>query len=263
MKIFPLGSSSKGNSTYIETENCAILIDAGFGVKKTEQILVSSGLNLNRVKAIFITHEHYDHVSGLFSITKKLKDVPVYASSKTLKSLISKGFVGEFNKLLEFNLINEVKVCDLKVSAFEVSHDSASCLAFCVFCGNKKFSICTDLGCVTKNVLKNLIGSNFVIIESNFDVKMLRHGKYPYVLKRRIESNYGHLSNYDAAKLICWLLSNGVNNFLLSHLSENNNVPDLALKTVISVLEKFNFKNYDDYFLDVVPARSVGKIYEV
>lgn len=263
MKILSLGSSSKGNSTYIKTKEGAILIDAGFGARKTEELLESSGFSLSSVSAIFITHEHCDHVAGLLSLTKKLSGVPVYGSHQTLASLVALGRVSSFSKLVGIDFNSSVKIANFEVSAFRVSHDSACCVAFCVCCGGKKFSICTDLGCITRGVLTNLKGSNFVIVESNFDVEMLKVSKYPNILKKRIESSKGHLSNYDAAKLIGWLIKNGVNRFLLGHLSENNNLPSLAFETVVSLLKKINLKHSHDYFLDVAPVKSVGKVFEV
>ena len=263
MKIFSLGSSSKGNSTYLETEEGAILIDAGFGVRKTEELLKIPGFSLSKISAIFLTHEHSDHVAGLLSLTKKLNGVLVYGSSQTLSNVVASGRVSSFSKFVEIGFNSVVKVESFEVSAFNVQHDSESCFGFCVKYGNKKFSICTDLGCITPNVLKNLKGSDFVLIESNFDVRMLKTSKYPLALKKRIVSNRGHLSNYDAAKLIYWLICNGVRRFLLGHLSEKNNRPKLAFETVVSALRKFNFKNNYDYFLDVAPARSEGAVFEV
>lgn len=262
MIIYPVCSSSKGNCLYVQgEEGKAILIDLGIGVRTLDALLQKANFSLNNVVAVFLTHEHADHVSGLGSFVKNFKKIPVFGSKKTLNSLAAKGMLSCYANVFEFNC-QKIKVADLSVSSFEVSHD-CFCLAFCIFCGLKKLSICTDLGCITSTVLNNLVGSNFVFLESNFDVKMLREGVYPAFLKKRITSKFGHLSNNDASKLICWLVFNGVNRFLLGHLSQNNNMPYLAKQTVISSLAKYHFKQECDYFLDVASVKGNGVFYEV
>lgn len=262
MIVYPVCSSSKGNCIYIQGDSKkAILIDLGVGIKTLKLLLKHAGFSLNSVEAVFLTHEHSDHVAGLSSFVKEFNYIPIFSSKQTLDRLIEKGLLSFSSNIFTVKL-EKIRVADLNVSSFVVSHD-CFCLAFCVECGAKKVSICTDLGCVTPSVLNNLRDSNLVFLESNFDVNMLRKGRYPYFLKKRIVSKYGHLSNDEAANLICWLVGNGVRRFLLGHLSQNNNLPELAKETVISSLSQFNFKYSEDYFVEVAPVRNSGKFYLV
>ena len=200
MIIYPICSYSKGNSTYIANDRAAILIDAGVSLKTLKKSLVLAGLKKESIKAIFITHEHFDHVYGLYSITKDL-NVPVFSSKAVLKYLIVKNYIYKGTKLFEINM-KTPNIMGLEVSAFKVSHDSMPGVRFNVKCCEKRISICTDLGIADEDVVNNLKGSDFVFIESNYDENMLLNGKYPYILKKRIASNFGHLSNIEAAKTI-------------------------------------------------------------
>ncbi len=264
MVLYPVASSSKGNCTYVQCDSGdAVLVDVGIGPRVLNRLLCEAGFGLSSVRAILITHEHSDHVSGLCGLTKQLKDVPIYAAGATLENLIRRNVVDSSSKLVEVNF-QRFKILDFSCDAFSLMHDSVCCFGFCICCGSKKVAICTDLGCVTPGVLNSLKGSSFVLLESNFDVDMLKNGKYSRALKQRIVSKYGHLSNSEAAKIVCWLVgSGGVKRFLLGHLSQNNNSPEVAIKTVESILSRFDFRRNVDYFLDVAPVKSNGIFFEI
>lgn len=261
MVIYPVCSSSKGNCIYIKSKETAILVDVGISFKALINSLSLAGLSEKNIKAIFITHEHSDHVSGLYSATKFL-GVPVYSSKETLKALIIKDLIFKGTKLYEIDK-KIANIFNLSVGAFRVFHDSADGVRFKIFDGEKKFSVCTDVGMPTVQLIETLKDSDFVLLESNYDVEMLKKGRYPFMLKKRIASSFGHLSNYDAAKVINALIEKGVKKFLLGHLSQNNNLPQIALKTVVSYLLEKGKKFNEDYFLYVAPVRSIGKIFEI
>ena len=261
MILYPICSSSKGNCTYIENEDAAILIDVGISFKRLCKFLSLGGFCVQKIKAIFITHEYTDHVKGLYAATKNL-NVPVFSSKLTLKELILKDNIYKDTKLYEINL-KTVNVFGLYVSAFKVLHDSVDGVTFKIYDGKKKLIVCTDLGCITKDFVKNFKECDFAFIESNYDVEMLRNGKYPFILKKRIESKFGHLSNLDAAFLIDFLINNGIKRFLLGHLSLNNNLPQIALKTIISYLKNKNKEYLKDYELNVAASNTIGKFYEI
>lgn len=197
------------------------------------------GFQKNDIKAIFITHEHTDHVSGLRSITKDLS-IPIFASKGTIRYLLNKNKIYPKTNLYEIVPQQSVHINDFKISAFPTPHDSSESLGFCICNNNKKFSICTDIGYVTPTIKKELIDSDLILLESNYDCNLLQISPYPHNIKKRIMSNLGHLSNDNAAKFIKYLIDNGVNNFLLGHLSQINNTPDLALQTIVSYLVQKN-----------------------
>ncbi len=261
MILYPICSSSSGNCLCVASSDAIILIDVGVSTKSLLKFLQLAGLDYKKIKGIFITHEHSDHISGLYSATKFLK-VPVYSSVKTLKELIFKNAIFKGTKILEIDK-KTVNICDFFVSAFRVMHDSVDGIRFKIFDGDKRVGICTDLGIVTKNVFDNLKDMDFVFLEANYDVNMLKNGKYPLVLKRRISSNFGHLSNLNAAHLINLLIEDGVRKFLIGHLSEKNNLPHIALKTIIRYLLEKNKRYMKDYEIGVAQKKTTGKFYYV
>lgn len=262
MVIYPICSSSKGNCTYVSDKNTGLLIDAGFGIRNLCKYLSSANFSHKNIKAIFITHEHTDHISGLCSIIKNLR-IPIFASRGTNSALLNKNKV--YSEVELHEIIENEPVCidNFEISAFPTPHDCTQSLGFCICNNNKKFSICTDIGHATPIVKEKLIGSDLILLESNYDCNLIQISPYPYPLKKRIMSNLGHLSNDSAAKLIKYLINSGVNNFLLGHLSQINNTPDLALQTTISYLIKHNAKINYDYLLNVAPVQNDNLIYEV
>ena len=261
MVIYPICSSSKGNSTFVQSKDSAILIDVGISFKSLVKSLQLAGLSEKKIKAIFITHEHSDHISGLYAATKFLK-VPVFSSRETLKELIVKNAIFEGTKLYEINR-KVANISEISVSAFKVFHDGSEGVRFSVFDGEKRFVICTDIGVITLEVIEKLKLADFVFLESNYDINMLKNGPYPLMLKRRIASKAGHLSNLDAARAICYLIDAGVQKFMIGHISQKNNSPQLALKTIISYLITKNKKYNKDYELLSAAAKNNGTKYEI
>lgn len=262
MIVYPICSSSKGNCTYVSDEKTGLLIDAGFGIRNLCKYLNSASFSCQNIKAIFITHEHTDHISGLCSIIKNLR-IPIFASNGTNNALLNKNKIYSEIKLHEIKENKPIYIDDFEINAFPTPHDCTQGLGFCIYNNNKKFSICTDIGHVTSIIKEKLIGSDLILLESNYDSNLLQISPYPHHLKKRIMSNLGHLSNDNAAKLIKYLIHNGVNNFLLGHLSQMNNTPDLALQTTRSYLMKYDLKINNDYLLNVAPIRNNNLIYEV
>ena len=256
MRIYSLCSSSSGNCTDIEEKNSGILIDAGFGVRNTCRFLAEAGSPETRIRAIFITHEHSDHISGLNRLTQRWK-IPVYASYGTLEKLLEKDAISADVKLYEINRRPAV-IEDLSITAFHTPHDSAESLGFFVSNGKLQAGFCTDLGYVPDDVSEGLAYCKFVLLESNYDPAMLQAGNYPFLLKERIASNFGHLSNDDCALQVKKLLCRGVQRFLLGHLSRQNNLPELAYENVVSYLLSNGFQVGIDYQLAVAPVRNTN-----
>lgn len=256
-RVYPLFSSSKGNSTFVGTPESGILIDAGVTCKRLVEALDYNGIPLDAVKAVFITHEHSDHIKGLSVFTKKTK-VPVFAQEKTMKALCDNNCICPQSNLY---IINDepVDIADMQIHSFQTPHDTDQSCGYVIRINNgKKIAICTDLGEVTPIVDENLLGSDLVLIESNYDENMLKIGPYPYYLKNRISSDHGHLSNLDCAKQVRKLIHNGTTRIILGHLSQENNSPATAEATILS--ELLEFERDKDYILKVAPVNNNGMV---
>lgn len=256
-KIVPLFSSSKGNSYYISGNNEAILVDAGRNCKQLELAMMSNEIDTKTIKAIFITHEHTDHISALKVFTKRYA-LPVYATAGTIQALIQ----GEkIDKNADLRVIeDEVVLGDMCIKRVGTSHDAAeSCGYFITTADGRKCSVVTDTGFLREDALNALKNSNCAVIESNHDVKMLKNGPYPYILKKRVLSMTGHLSNEDCSKVLPTLIESGVTHLMLSHLSQENNLPRLALDTAVNRLSSFNMMRDSDYTIMTAPPETNGK----
>ncbi len=231
-KFCNLYSGSSGNCSFVGTDNINILIDCGESQKKIINALESIGTNINEINAIVVTHEHSDHVKTLGAISKKY-NIPVYANEKTFNNMPEQTeLIKEENRKI-FNSDDHFEIGDLQIHPFHIPHDAAEPCGYNIYNENNKISIATDIGHMDNNILKKLEESKFLLLESNYEPEILKYAKYPYYLKRRISGPNGHLSNQEASDTIIKLLSTGVNNIMLGHLSKETNFPELAYKTVM------------------------------
>ena len=231
-KFCNLYSGSSGNCSFVGTDNINILIDCGESQKKILTALESIGTNINQINAIVVTHEHSDHVKTLGAISKKY-NIPVYANEKTFNNMPEQTeLIKEENRKI-FNTDDHFEIGDLQIHPFHIPHDAAEPCGYNIYNENNKISIATDIGHMDNNILKKLEESKFLLLESNYEPEILKYAKYPYYLKRRISGPNGHLSNQEASDTIIKLLSTGVNNIMLGHLSKETNFPELAYKTVM------------------------------
>lgn len=231
IRFCSLSSGSSGNCQYIETENTRILIDAGFSGKKTASLLDSIGIDPSTIDGILVTHEHIDHTSGVGVLSRRY-DIPIYANantwvgmSPTIKSIKEKN-----TKVFTTNGNFDIK--DIGIHPISVFHDALEPVGYVIFKDNYKLSIITDTGWINDNIRSEIKDSNLYFIESNHDLKMLKEGSYPWHLKQRIMSTHGHLSNHDAGLIMGDVLSGKGEIVLLGHLSQDNNLPELAYETV-------------------------------
>lgn len=234
MRFCSLYSGSSGNSVYINSGESSILVDAGLPGKSILSALESIGEEASSINAILISHEHIDHIKGAGILSRKL-NIPIYANEKTWKAMEkSIGNIREENiKVIHGNFT----IGDFEIRPFKVPHDAAACIGFTLEDSmGKTASTVTDMGVFTKEIRDAIKDSQIVLIESNHDVEMLKFGPYPYELKRRVLSEIGHLSNEDCAKALLTILDNSNKKVALGHLSGTNNVPELAFKTVESIL---------------------------
>lgn len=258
MRIVSICSSSKANCTYIESGGKGFIVDIGCTYKALCEGLALADRSVSDINAVFITHEHSDHIGGLLTLTKKL-NVPVYASEGTLGRIVSKGKADSKADLRVIDDINTAPI-NVKAHAFHTPHDSAESTDYTFFDGDNKIAVCTDLGHITEEVRRNLLGCRFVLLEANYDPEMLtRNLDYPYQLRQRIRSDRGHLSNGDCAAFSRELIKSGTVSILLGHLSQNNNTPELALKTVENALRNTGAVKGKDYLLDAAAVTGNGK----
>ena len=257
-KICTMFSGSSGNCTYISSGKDAFLIDAGVSAKQILLGLEERNIDPNSIKAIFITHCHTDHISGLRVFLKKF-NVPVYASKESIGILMLEDAFNEKSRYYDIEENPETNM-DVRVDFFKTSHDCVGSGGYTfTLPDNQKIGFCTDLGFVSDTVRQKLMGSNYVVIESNHDVGMLQNGMYPFETKQRILSDEGHLSNASCALELPELVRNGTTGIILAHLSKDNNTPELAEVTAKSVLSENKMKQDIDYRLYVAP-KSKGKI---
>ena len=224
-----LYSGSSGNCSVLEDNGRFILIDIGKSARLTANALKDLGLELKNLQGILISHEHSDHVGGLKVFTKKL-NIPVFSNCATLDYLADNDLVSSHIVLEDMNMAGH-NIGDFFVTGFETPHDSVGCMGFNIHTNQgTRMTMATDLGCVTDSILKQFMGADLAVIESNYDDVMLRENEnYPYYLKTRIASNRGHLSNIQCSDAAAKLLENGVKKLHLCHLSNNNNTPSTAL----------------------------------
>lgn len=222
--ITSLNSGSNGNCYYIANSTDAVLIDAGISCREIEKRMKRLGLSVAKVKAIFISHEHKDHISGLRVFAKKY-NVPVYITAATLRN-------GRFKldkKLIRsFKADDPVIVGEMIITAFSKYHDAIDPYSFVIDCKKVRVGVFTDIGAPCKQLIKHFKKCHAAFLETNYDEQMLEEGSYPYVLKNRIRSGLGHLSNKQALELFITHRPDFMSHLFLSHLSKNNNSPRLV-----------------------------------
>lgn len=260
LKFCSLYSGSSGNCQYIKTENSTILVDAGLSGKKIQQGIVNIGEDPQKIDAIFITHEHVDHVQGAGIMSRKL-NVPIYANEKTWEAMSS--YIGNISSE-NIKILDEcVEVGDMSIKPFDISHDAAHPVGYNIFYKNKKISLVTDTGCINDEIVRSIMNSDLLLIESNHDEDMVLIGPYPWPLKRRVLGEFGHMSNDTAGGLIAKVVKRGTEIVLLGHLSKENNFPQLAYKTVENILKENSIDVNPGICLDMTYRDKSSKIYEI
>ena len=258
-RFCPLFSSSSGNCTYIGGAGGAVLIDAGRSARQIVLALEDMGTDISQIQAVFVTHEHSDHVKGLRVLASKY-NLKVYTSKGTLDALEQMNILN--NKFLA-EIIPEdgIEIAGMEIHSFRTSHDCNESVGYVIhMADDRKIAIATDLGYMSDEVMDAVSGCDLVMIESNHDVRMLENGPYPYYLKRRILSNKGHLSNDSCANVLPELVKSGTTRFVLAHLSQHNNYPELAYQTSMSALSAAGAKESEDFVLSVAKTESPEKV---
>ena len=231
-----LASGSTGNATFVETENHSFLVDAGFSGKQMEALFQQIDRDIKNLSGIFVTHEHSDHIKGVGIIARKYK-LPIYANEKTWKAMDkSIGEIPTEQKFI-FGMETVKSFGSLDIESFGVSHDAAEPMFYIFHHEGKKLVLITDTGYVSERMKGTISNADAYLFESNHDVSMLRMGRYPWNIKRRILSDVGHVSNEDAALAMSDVIGDHTKRIYLAHLSLDNNMKDLARMAVTQTLE--------------------------
>jgi len=260
-----LFSGSNGNSLFVSDGKTRILVDAGVSGIRIKKALCSIGEDFLNIDAVLVTHEHSDHSScvGVVSRWVKYQNIPVYATKGTWYGMSrTVGNINEASK--NYIKANETfQIGDITIKPFSIPHDAADPVGYSFLCEGKKLTIATDIGHMNDSLLENIRNSDLLMLESNHDLEMLENGPYPYVLKRRIKSEHGHLCNSLAGETIANLALEGVKKFIIGHLSGENNRPDLALDTVGACIESAGLRIGRDIELHVAMRGITSEVFYI
>lgn len=254
LTFLSLGSGSCGNCYYIATENDAIIVDCGVGIRRFKKNLVEYGMKASKIRGILITHDHADHIKAAGKISNDLA-IPVYATP-----IVHEGMDRNYQASVKVQSENRrfvntgesFMVGEFKVTAFSLPHDASENVGYFIEVEDYRFTIMTDVGDVTENVKTYIQHSTHLILEANHDTEMLKNGRYPKELKERITSGRGHLSNHMTAHALANNLREDIKYVWLCHLSEENNHPELARKTVEATLREYGIIAGVDFKLEVL-----------
>lgn len=256
-RIYPICSSSEGNSTFIGTRGHGILVDAGCSFRALNNSLSLIDTDMSGIEAVFITHEHIDHVKGLEQIIKHTS-VPIFATPATADALRANGKIPESATI--YDIRDGYKSASFEVICFKTSHDAADSVGYKIRYGGEYYGVCTDTGFVTEEAEAALRGCLAVLLESNYDEDMLRRNpNYPPLLKARILGEQGHLSNALCAEFAERLVRGGTRHLILGHLSRENNTPRTAKAHTKKALEENGLLEERDFTLNVAPVQTTGE----
>ena len=231
----PLASGSKGNALFLGTPHGNLLIDAGISAKLLKERLATVGAALESIRAVIISHEHHDHIAGIKTIASK-HSIPVIANYATAEAIVES--LGECPPFTIFTTGETFEFLSMEIHPFSVQHDGVDPTAFTIHVNGLKIGVCTDIGFVTETVRYELRDCDVLYIEANHEPSLVHASSRPEIYKRRVLSRTGHLSNEEAASLICSVASDRLRRVYLAHLSSECNTPETALRVVSGVLQQ-------------------------
>ena len=255
LQFVSFGSGSCGNCSYLSNGQDAVLIDAGVGVRRLKRYIREFGLKTSILRGLLITHDHADHIKAAAQVANDY-NLRVYTTAS-----IHEGMRRNYHTVRKVDKEREVDVekdepfelgTTLQVTAFDIPHDSTENVGFSFRSGDDVFTLMTDVGSPTENVARYIAESNYIVLEANYDAEMLQNGPYPQILKDRIRSGTGHLSNEQCAQTLVDNFHEKIRQVWLCHLSEENNHPELARKTVEMKLRQYGIIAGKDFVLDVL-----------
>lgn len=259
-EFISLISGSSGNSSFITDGKTNILIDCGMSGKRLTELLASLDTAPDRIDALLITHEHIDHVRGAGIIARRYK-IPIYATAGTHDSMEIGAVSDDLRHIISAG--KSFEIGSIGICPFSIPHDAADPVGYSLFCDNIKFSLATDIGKMDEHIMNAIKGSEAVILESNHDVEMLKLGSYPFPLKRRILSDFGHLSNECASAAALELVKSGTKKLMLGHLSKENNRPEIALLETYNTLTQAGVEIGSDATIRVADRYGITRFGEL
>lgn len=265
MRLCSIASGSSGNCVYVGSDATHLLIDAGISGKRIEAGVAELGLKLSEIDGIFVTHEHADHISGLGVLARKY-GIPIYGTGGTIAAIRQTQTLGQIDEELFHYIKADEKFTmkDVTLYPIRTSHDAAEPVAYRISHDKQKAAVITDLGCYNEYTVECLKNLDILYLEANHDIHMLQVGPYPYYLKQRILGEKGHLSNEAAGKLLSRLLHDNMQAVMLGHLSQENNLPELAYESVrVEVTMSDTPYKGDDFPLYVAKRSEVSKMIEI
>ena len=264
LRFLSLASGSSGNCYYLGTPEYGILFDAGIACRSVSKILKENGIGLEEVMAVFITHDHVDHIKSVGNLGERY-GIPVYATQAVHEGI-------DVSRFIEQRLVSSrrtiqkgepVAIRDLTITAFEVPHDATDCVGYVVKYGDNTIVLATDVGHIDDTVGAHIRQANHLILEANYDREMLLNGRYPGFLKERIMNGRGHLCNTETADFLANNFRSHLRNIWLCHLSRENNHPELAYRTVEMAFVKQGISVGEDVKLQTLKRNTPSELYEL
>ena len=240
LTLCPLFSGSSGNSVYLSCGGVRLLVDAGVSASRVQANLNEIGVDIREIDAILVTHEHVDHVRGLGVIARKF-GLPIYANEGTWQGILQREKGIPPQCMRTFVTGEDFYIGPVNVMPFAIPHDANEPVGYAFSCKGLRCGVATDIGHIEDGWMNAISGCQALVLEANHDIDMVNMGPYPMRLKRRILGRKGHLNNVDSAKALCELAARGTKAVFLSHLSKDNNLPELAYNTVCEALCRAGF----------------------
>lgn len=259
LKIQTIASGSHGNCTYIASETTNLLVDAGVGIRRINEVLAENQIKLSDINGVLITHEHADHISGLRALADQ--GVPIYAHERIFAAISRKLGAIAFESVDFFDA--GFNIGDILVRPFRTPHDSVYSVGYTFSNGTSKMGVATDIGHISEAIIANLSGCQLVLLEANHDMDMLIKGAYSQRLKQRIRGANGHLSNDSASIIVSRLIDCGLKRVILGHLSEENNYPELAFSTVLEAINRAGLCEGKDICVEIALQDKKGEIFQI
>jgi len=262
MQFCSLASGSSGNCYFIGSSSEGILIDAGISARRIRRTLEEIGVGLPLIRGILITHDHIDHIQSLTLLTKKHK-IPVYATAGTWKGILRNRTTLDIDKSMYRPVVpfEAFSLAGLQIEAFPVSHDAHEAVGYHLSNGRRHLTLATDLGVIGEHAAHYLSKAHALVIESNYDERMLMNGHYPEQLKQRVHSSLGHMCNDHSADFVSDHYHHGVSHILLCHLSAENNTPEQALSAFHTMFRRKGVPLHPDTVIKTLPRGARSELF--
>lgn len=249
MLFMSFGSGSSGNCAYLGDSDGGFLIDAGVDADRVTEVLRRNAIDMTSVKGIILTHDHSDHVRAVYPLLRQNRHMGVYCTPRTLTGLLRRHNISRRIKDYHRPIYKEFefKIGNFAITPFEVSHDGTDNVGYYIIRGRQAFAVATDLGCITERVEYYMSRADHIVIESNYDLRMLEEGRYHEYLKHRIKADDGHLDNRVASAFIARIITPRLRHLFLCHLSADNNRPDVAVAAMREALSGAGYTDVGDF----------------